>query len=154
MLYAQRSENQFADALATLGSQVPFKEESILIRVSKQQSSIIETLKRLFLEELGEEDWRSTIKKEMGKLKHGGSIKELKDYTLLDGELYRKLPGGILSKCINEKEEKLKLEELHNQTCRVIKKVSLYRRMQRMEYYWPNMNKDIAYKKTVKVASS
>ena len=89
----------------------------------------------MFLEELGEEDWRSAIKKEMGKLKHGGSIKELKDYTLLEGELYRKLPGGILSKCINEKEEKLKLEEFHNQTCRVIKKVSLYRRMQRMEYY-------------------
>ena len=154
MLYAQRSENQFADALATLGSQVPFKEESILIRVSKQQRSIIETLKRLFLEELGEEDWRSAIKKEMGKLKHGGSIKELKDYTLLEGELYRKLPGGILSKCINEKEEKLKLEEFHNQTCRVIKKVSLYRRMQRMECYWSNMNKDTAYKKTIKVASS
>ena len=43
-----------------------------------------------------------------------GSIKELKDYTLIEGELYRRLPRGILSRCINEKEEKLRLEELNN----------------------------------------
>ena len=43
-----------------------------------------------------------------------GSIKELKDYTLIEGELYRRLHRGILSRCINEKEEKLRLEELNN----------------------------------------
>lgn len=37
--------------LATLGSQIPFKEESTLIKASKQQSSIIKTLKRMFSEE-------------------------------------------------------------------------------------------------------
>lgn len=93
-------------------------------------------------------------KERNGEVKHGGSIKELKDYTLLEGELYRRLPGGILSRCIGEKEEKLKLDKLHNQTCRVIEKVNLYRMMQRMGYYCPNMNKDAAYKKSVKVASS
>ena len=66
MEYAQRSENWFADALATLESQIPFKEESTLIKVSKQQNSIIETLKRLFPEEPDEEDWRSEIKREVG----------------------------------------------------------------------------------------
>ena len=40
----------------------------------------------------------------------GGSIKELKEYALIEGELYRRLPGGILSRCINEKEGKLRLE--------------------------------------------
>ena len=74
MEYARRSENWFADTLATLGSQVPFKEESTLIRVSKKQSSITETLKKMFPEEPGEEDWQSVIKREMGKLEHGGSI--------------------------------------------------------------------------------
>lgn len=68
----------------------------------------------MFLEEPGEEDWRSAIKKEMGKLEHGGSIKELKDYTLIEGQLYKRLPRGIPSRCINKKEGKLKLEELHN----------------------------------------
>ena len=33
--YTQRSENRFADALATLGSQVPFKGRDTLIRVNK-----------------------------------------------------------------------------------------------------------------------
>lgn len=50
----------------------------------------------------------------MEKLEHGGSIKELKDYTLIEEELYKRLPGGILSKCISEKEGNLKLEELQN----------------------------------------
>ena len=49
--YAQRSENRFVDALATLGSQIPFKGKSTLIRISKQENFIIGTLKRMFLEE-------------------------------------------------------------------------------------------------------
>ena len=129
MEYAQRSKNWFVDALATLESQIRFKGESTLIKVSKQQNSIIGTLKRMFPKELEQEDWRDEIKKEIGKLEHGGSIKELKDYTLIEGELYRRLLGGILSGCINEKEGKLKLEELHSQVCGVIEKISLYRRM-------------------------
>ena len=73
-----------------------------------------------------------------------GNIKELKDYTLIEGELYRRLPGGILSRCISEEEGKLKLEELHTQAYGITEKISLYRRMQRMGYYWPNMNKEAA----------
>ena len=64
-----------------------------------------------------------------------GSIKKLKDYTLIEGELYRRLPGGILSRCISEKKGKLRLEELHSQACGVAEKISRYRRMQRMRYY-------------------
>ena len=74
----------------------------------------------------------------------GGIIKELKEYALIEGELYRRMPGGILSKCINGKEGKLRLENLHTQVCGIAEKISLYRRMQRMGYYWPNMNKEAA----------
>ena len=55
--------------------------------------------------------------------------------------MYRRLPRGILSKRINEKEGKLGLEELHTQACGIAEKISLYRRMQRMGYYLSNMNK-------------
>ena len=72
----------------------------------------------------------------------GGRIKELRDYTLIEEELYMRLPRGILSRCINEKEGKLRLEELHSQACRVVQKINLYRRMQRMGYYWSSMNKE------------
>ena len=33
--YTQRSENRFADALATLGSQIPFKGRDTLVRIGK-----------------------------------------------------------------------------------------------------------------------
>ena len=49
-----------------------------------------------------------------------GSIKKLRDYTLIKGELYRRLPRGILLRCISEKEGKLRLEELHSQACGVV----------------------------------
>ena len=58
-----------------------------------------------------------------------GSIKELRDYTLIEGELYRRLAKGIISGCISEKEGKLRLEELHNKACGVVEKISLYKRM-------------------------
>ena len=38
----------------------------------------------------------------------------------------------------------MKLEDLHTQACGIAEKISLYRRMQRMGYYWPNMNKEAA----------
>lgn len=85
MEYTQRSENQFIDALATVGSQIPFEGESTSIRVSKQQSSIIGTLKRMVPEESEQNDWRDETKREIQKLEHNKSIKELKDYTLIEG---------------------------------------------------------------------
>ena len=54
------------------------------------------------------------IKEKVEKLEHGGSVKDLKDYTLIEGELYKRLPGGILSRCVNERERRQKLEELHS----------------------------------------
>ena len=68
----------------------------------------------MFPKELEQQDWRNEVKGKMEKLGLEGSIKELKDYTLIKGELYKRLPRGILSRCIIEKEGKLRLEELHN----------------------------------------
>ena len=36
----------------------------------------------------------------------------------------------------------MRLEVLHNQAYGITKKISLYRRMQRMGYYWPDINRD------------
>ena len=135
MEYTQRSVNKFFDALATLGSQLPFKGKDTLVRIGKQEHSIIRILKTMFPEEPEQQDWRSEVEKKIKEIGYRGSIKELRDYTLIKGELYRRLPRGILSQCINEKEGKLRLEELHSQTCGVTEKISLYRRMQHMGYY-------------------
>ena len=65
-----------------------------MIRIRKQENSIIGVLKRMFPEESKQKDWEDEIKGKIGKLEHRGSIKELKDYTLIEGELYRRLLRG------------------------------------------------------------
>ena len=64
-----------------------------------------------------------------------GKYQRIERLHLDKGELYRRLPRGILSKCISEKEGKVKPKELHNQICRVARRISLYKRIQRMGYY-------------------
>ena len=49
--HTPRNENQYADALATLGSQIIFKGDSTRIEVSKRKESIIEMLKEMFQKE-------------------------------------------------------------------------------------------------------
>ena len=67
--YAQRSENRFANVLATLGSQVPFEGRDTLIRIGKQEHSIIKILQKVSPGESRQWDWRSEIKEknERGK---------------------------------------------------------------------------------------
>ena len=49
--HAPRNENRFADALAALGSQIPFERDSTRVEVSKRQESMTEVLKERFQEE-------------------------------------------------------------------------------------------------------
>lgn len=64
--------------------------------------------------------------------------------TIQEGKLYKRLPRDILLRCVSEKEGKQNLEELHSQTCGTLEKINLYRRIQCMGYYWPNISKDDA----------
>ena len=97
--YTQRSENRFVDALTTLGSQVQFEGRDMLIKIEKQEHSIIKILQKASPLGSGIEEAKS--KKKMKEAGPGGRIKELKEYALIEGELYKRLPGGILSRCIN-----------------------------------------------------
>ena len=44
-------------------------------------------------------------------------LREIKDYTLISGDLYRRLPGGVLARYISLKEAKERLPEIHEKTC-------------------------------------
>ena len=46
--HTPRNENRFADALATLGSQIMFEGDSTKVEASKRKESIIEMLKERF----------------------------------------------------------------------------------------------------------
>ena len=53
--HAPRNKNWYADALASLGSQIVFEGDNTRIEVSKRKESIVEMLKERFQEEQCEE---------------------------------------------------------------------------------------------------
>ena len=60
------------------------------------------------------------------------------------GDLYKKLPGGVLPRCLSLGESTKWLKEVHEKSCGPSGFVSLYRRLQRLGYYWPEMSKQAA----------
>ena len=69
-------------------------------------------------------------------------LKLLKDFAMMRGEQYRRIPGGVLSRCVGQDKAHKKLKEVHDKTCGSCGEISLYRRLQIVGFYWPNMGKD------------
>ena len=63
------------------------------------------------------------------------NLREIKDYTLISGNLYRRLPEGVLARCISIEEAKEKLSEVHEKTYGDGGAISLYRRLQQLGYF-------------------
>ena len=94
--HAQRNENRYADALATLGSQITFEGEEMDVTICKKIEPITESLKKGFDElSLDQEDWRAPIKAKLMSPVVTADLREIKNYTLISGDLYRRLPGGV-----------------------------------------------------------
>uniref|UniRef100_A0A2N9ENN0 Integrase catalytic domain-containing protein n=1 Tax=Fagus sylvatica TaxID=28930 RepID=A0A2N9ENN0_FAGSY len=90
------------------------------------------------------EDWRTPLKSKLMSPKDVADLKALKDFVLISGDLYRRLPGGILARCVSLQEGTKKLQEVHEKSCELEGGVSLYRRLQRLGYFWPEMSKEAA----------
>ncbi|XP_021833842.1 uncharacterized protein LOC110773621 [Prunus avium] len=131
--------NRYADALATLGSKLSFVQEQPNITVVKRDVPAVEAMAQEEL--LEEKDWRKSMKE---GLSEGSNIKDLKDYVVIFRELYRRLPGGILTRCIGLTEARRRLQEVHEATCNLEPIISLYRCLQCKGYYWPEMKKQAA----------
>ena len=143
--HAQRNENRYADALATLGSQIAFEGEEMDVTICKKMEPITELLKKEFEEPSpDQEDWRIPIKAKLMSPTVVADLREIKDYTLISGDLYLRFPGGVLAWCISIEEAKEKLLEVHEKTCGDGGAVSLCRRLQRLGYFWPNMSAEAA----------
>ena len=143
--HAMRCENRYADALATLGSQVSFEGSKVDVTIDKRSMPITDLLREKFKEQnLDIEDWRTPIKAKLMSPEGVADLKVLKDYVLIASDLYRRLPGGILARCVNLQEAAKKLMEVHEKCCEFKDGISLYRRLQRLGYFWPNMSKEAA----------
>ena len=99
-------------------------------------------LKERFQEEQCEEDWRIPIKEALTREEDMVELKVLKDYALVGGELYWKMPGGVLSRCVGQEEAQRKLKKVHDKSCRFCGKVNFYHKLQKASFYWPSMGKD------------
>uniref|UniRef100_A0A2N9F8J5 Uncharacterized protein n=1 Tax=Fagus sylvatica TaxID=28930 RepID=A0A2N9F8J5_FAGSY len=116
--HAMRCENRYADALATLGSQVSFEGSKVDVTIDKRSMPITDLLREKFKEQnLDAEDWRMPIKAKLMSPEGVADLKVLKDYVLIAGDLYRRLPGGVLARCVNLQEAAKKLIEVHEKCC-------------------------------------
>ena len=56
--------------------------------------------------------------------------------------MYRRMPGGVLSRCVGQKAARRNLKKVHDKTCGFCREVNLYYRLQREGFYCPSMGKD------------
>lgn len=89
-MYVPRSENRYPDALATLGSKVDFKGNSIKVTVVRKNASILLTWKsQMAGQEMESADWRTPIMEALVGTLEGVNICKIKDYVPIAGELYK-----------------------------------------------------------------
>ena len=69
------------------------------------------------------------------KEEDSAELKVLKDNALEKGELYRRMSGKVLSRCVGQEEAQRKLKKVHDKTCGSYGEVNLYRRLQRAGFY-------------------
>ena len=100
--HAIRCGNCYADALATLDSQISFEGPKVDVTINKRSVPITDLLKEEFEEQrFDTEDWRTPIKAKLMSPEGVVDLKRLKDYVLIAGDLYRRLPGGVLARCVS-----------------------------------------------------
>ena len=132
-----RTQNRYADALATMASKMEMKGESI-----KTFTITSKNVPYANDETTTMEQWQKDI---IERLKNPKSInyKQVRNFALIDGVLYYRSPCGALSRCITKEEAVKRLKEIHNHVCG-IEGPPMIKRLQRAGYYWPGMVTDIA----------
>uniref|UniRef100_A0A2N9GR39 RNase H type-1 domain-containing protein n=2 Tax=Fagus sylvatica TaxID=28930 RepID=A0A2N9GR39_FAGSY len=116
--HAMRCGNRYTNALATLGSQVSFDGPKVDVTIDKRTMPITDLLKERFKEQnFDAEDWRIPIRAKLMSPKGAANLKTLKDYVLIAGDLYRRLPGGVLARCASLQEAAKKLTKVHEKSC-------------------------------------
>uniref|UniRef100_A0A2N9H4D7 RNA-directed DNA polymerase n=1 Tax=Fagus sylvatica TaxID=28930 RepID=A0A2N9H4D7_FAGSY len=94
------------------------KGSKVDVTIDKRSMPITDLLREKFKEQnLDAEDWRTPIKAKLMSPEGVADLKVLKDYVLIAGDLYRRLPGGVLARCVNLQEAAKKLIEVHEKCC-------------------------------------
>ena len=115
--HSQRSDNRFADALATLGARISLEGTATKVTIIKKPVPVIQVLKEEFFSQpLDQVDWHSPIKEALLSPSSKEQLKCFKVYTLVAGELYIKFLGGVLTRCLGMSESSKRLREVHEKS--------------------------------------
>ncbi|XP_026399610.1 uncharacterized protein LOC113295494 [Papaver somniferum] len=133
-----RTNNRHADCWATLASKLQFEgsEKAIIV-----QRRAVSSMWLNQTEDAQANDWKAPIIHELSSSVAEGtySLKELKNFFLLHGALYHHNPNASISRFLGDEKAKERLESVHQEVCGQTLVITLYRRLQRLGYYWPSM---------------
>lgn len=140
--HVPRAQNKHADALTTLASKVDIPKEVANIKVMKNtlRATSTELIPEVLIDK---EDWHTLIIQKLAQPLYSVITRALKNFVLKNGELYYRGNRGVLARAISKTEAKTKLERVQDLCCGD-NDISLYRRLQRRGYYWPNMKQHTA----------
>ena len=141
----QRSDNRHANTLAMLRSKIMFEGESTKVTMLKRSVPITLLLQEKFKNRnTGVEAQQAPLRDALLEREIKINAKQLRDYTLVAGELYRRLLGEVLARCVNLEEAAKRLSEVHERTCCTENKIPLYRHLQRLGYFWPDIKTQVS----------
>ena len=123
----QRSDNRHADTLAMLRSKIMFEGESTKVTMLKRRVPITLLLQEKFKNRnTGVEAQQAPLRDALLEREIKINAKQLRDYMLVAGELYRRLLGEVLARCVNLEEVAKRLSEVHERSCCTKNEIPLY----------------------------
>ncbi|KAL0320440.1 UNVERIFIED_CONTAM: hypothetical protein Sradi_5305500 [Sesamum radiatum] len=155
-----REENRRADALSNFEAMVSWvKERKVLVMV--RETPTIEEMVISMVE--SEESWKASF---IQYLKNGilpndpivGKMVQFKAniFVLIGDELFKRIPKGILLKCLDNERAEYVMKEIHGGSCGNHSGGTLLaQKITRQGYFWPTMVTDaLEFYKNVKVFRS
>lgn len=107
--------NKHANALATLASKAENRDDIAEIKVIRSTLRAT-TTKFMPEQDIDERDWQKSVIQNLLQPSSSTTAKEVKDFTIIEGELYYRGCGGILARAISDDEAKTELEHVHGLT--------------------------------------
>ncbi|KAM1669282.1 hypothetical protein ACFX2K_043421 [Malus domestica] len=152
--HVPRGTNLAANEMAQLASGISVHERRYGLDVEIQRRNLPSILERGFnldvmVQETKVEDWRSPI---IHHLKDPSSPTSKKNrqqatkYVLWAKDLLRKIPDGLLLKCLGQEESMRMMAEVHEGVCGAHQAGTKMRwLLRRYGYFWPDMEKDCKF---------
>ncbi|KAM1875540.1 hypothetical protein FF1_042985 [Malus domestica] len=152
--HVPRGTNLAANEMAQLASGISVQERRYGLDVEIQRRNLPSILERGFnldvmVQETKVEDWRSPI---IHHLKDPSSPTSKKNrqqatkYVLWAKDLLRKIPDGLLLKCLGQEESMRMMAEVHEGVCGAHQAGTKMRwLLRRYGYFWPDMEKDCKF---------